>query len=110
MLRVAEHNHEHELTGSAVLKGEGWELKIGKLSRVEEMNDLPALNRVPGKAVRMPRENTIRFSSRDALEHSSKHAASTPWPSAFFLKERFDDQHRMSVSVPGEFPPLWFQW
>ena len=65
----SEFAMEHELSLGRVLKPGAGEFERLQRSRIEEVNNPPAVHAIARQAVGMPRENSLRFAGLDPPQH-----------------------------------------
>ena len=106
---LGKGHHEHEPALGIVLKPERWEFKGGNLTFVEKVNDLPAVDGVPGQAIRVPSDDSFRFPCLDAPDHFVENR-----PSGFLcglpFNEFLHDSETFSLEVDFQFGTLpWYR-
>ena len=76
VLALTESNIEHELSLRYWLKPEGREPQGLELFRIEEIDDLSTIHRVPCEPVGVPGQNPFRFPSLNLSQHFREHGSS----------------------------------
>lgn len=66
---LPKRNRQHKLTLGYILKPKGRELQRLQMCLVEQIHNLPAVDTVSGKSIRVPRDNPASFAGFNASKH-----------------------------------------